>query len=157
MIEPEPPRRGVMIKSKCHDINPEATQRRMARIPGPIDKIEAHRYAEEDDKSWQDAESSFQVKSAKVLANRQRFHFQKTVGNEKTREGKKDPEPNPSKKDVVVRINEVIGENQGQTDATQSIERHQMSLAGVHRALLKRTVGGCIVHRSRLRAESTMV
>jgi hypothetical protein len=66
VIEPGHPWLGVVIEGKCNDVNPEVTQRRITL--GPKDKIERDRYTEEDNKSWQNPESSFHVEPAEVLA-----------------------------------------------------------------------------------------
>jgi len=139
VIEPGHPWLGVVIESKCNDVNPEVTQRRITL--GPKDKIERDRYTEEDNKSWQNPESSFCVEPAEVLANRQRLHLQKAVGNEITGQSEKDPQPNPAKTNIT----EVIRKNQNHTDPAQTIERGQMSLAGIHRLLLKRIVSAVVV------------
>ena len=126
-----------MVESECHNVNPVATQGRLTL--GPKDKIERDRYAEEDNKGWQNPESSFHIEAAKVLTDRQCLHLEEAVSNEKTGEREKYPKPNPAKKNIVIRINEMISENQNHTYTAQTVERRQMSLAGVHRVLLKRT------------------
>ena|SRR5438034_3727168 len=126
-----------MVESECYNVNPVATQGRLTL--GPKDKIEHDRYAEEENKGWQNPESSFCVESAEVLTNRQRLHLEEAVSNEITGEREKYPKPNPAKKNVVIRINEVMSENQNQPYAAQAVEGPQMSLAGVDRPLLKRT------------------
>src|SRR6266516_2474993 len=140
MSKPITTRRRVMVKSECYNVNPVALQ-------VPVDsehlsrkyKIECHSYGEKDHKSRQDSESSFHVESAKILADRQCLHLEEAVSNEKTGEREKYPKPNPAKKNVVIRKNEMINKNQNHTYAAQTVERRQMSLAGVHRVLLKRT------------------
>ncbi len=144
MIEPEAAWLGAMVKRECYNINPEVAQGRMARVLAAKHKIEPDRYREEDDKGRQDSESSFHVESAKILADRQCLHLQQAVCNEITGEREKYPQPNPAKQNVELQTNEVIGENQNHTDAAQAIERRQMSLASVHRLLLKRTAYACV-------------
>ncbi len=139
MIEPDGATRRAVVESECHNVNPVAAQVGSARVPGPKRKIECNRYGEEDDKGRQDSESSSCVKSAEVLADRQRLHLQKAIGNEITGEREEYPQANPTKQNIGRPTNVVIGENQNHAYATQAIERRQMSLAGVHRILLKRT------------------
>src|SRR6266571_903527 len=122
MIEPDSATRRAVVKSECHNVNPVAAQARPARVPAPKRKIEYNRYGEEDDKGRQDSESSFRVKSAEVLANRQRLHLQEAISNEKTREREEYPKADPTKQNIGRPTNVVIGENQNHTDATQAIE-----------------------------------
>src|SRR6266513_2847061 len=140
MSKPITTRLRVMVKSECYNVNPVALQ-------VPVDsehvsrkhKIECHSYGEKDHKSRQDSESSFHVESTNILADPQWLHPEEAVSNEKTGAREKYPKPNPAKKNVVIRINEMIRENQNHTDTAQAVEGRQMSLAGVDRVLLKRT------------------
>lgn len=121
MSKPVTTRGRVMVESECYNVNPVATQGRI--ILGPKDKIERDRYAEEDNKGWQNPESSFHIEAAKVLTDRQCLHLEEAVSNEKTGEREKYPKPNPAKKNVVIRINEMISENQNHTYTAQTVER----------------------------------
>ena len=116
MIEPDSATGRAVVESECHNVNPVAAQIGSARVPGPKGKIERNRYGEEDDKGRQDSESSSRVKSAEVLADRQRLRLQKAIGNEITREREEYPQSNPTKQNIGRPTNEVMGKNQNNTD-----------------------------------------
>ena len=65
-----------MIECECYNIEPVAAQVRIASeaLAGK-DKIESDRYAEENDKGRENAESSLHVETTNVLADRQTFHL----------------------------------------------------------------------------------
>src|SRR5438094_9162113 len=122
MSKPITTRRRVMVKSECYNVNPVALQ-------VPVDsehvsrkhKIERHSYREKDHKSRQDSESSFDVESTKILTDRQCLHLDEAVSNEKSRARENYTKPNRAKKNVAIRINELISEDQSHTYAAQTV------------------------------------
>ncbi len=138
MIKPDSVARRVEVKSERYNVNPVATQAWRAWVPAPKYKVERNRYREEDNKARQDSESSFGIESAEVLADWQSPHLQKAIGNEITGEGEKYPQPNPTKQNIREWVNEVTGKDQDHTNATQAIERGQMSFASIHYVLLSK-------------------